>query len=151
LFIRSLNYPGIANMTVKRSVRGVPLLLAETGALSMATRAHLDYRDRLDEIGTFASLKAREQRRIRDAWLGYGAAVWGVSAIDYWIRPRFGVQEATSNRLSLSIPTVSRQEIVVRSAIIPGSGQEFANHSTRGALWLAGVLAAGAGYVVAEA
>jgi hypothetical protein len=151
LLVRSLNYPGIPAMTAKRTLRGIPMMLAETGALTMATLAHLDYRDRLDEPGTFAGLKAREQRRIRNAWLIYGAGVWGISAIDYWIRPRFGVQEATPTRLSISVPTVSRQDVVVRSFVIPGSGQEYSNHSARGALWLAGVLAAGAGYVVAEA
>jgi hypothetical protein len=41
--------------------------------------------------------------------------------------------------------------VVTRSLIIPGAGQEFANHGTRGALWLAGVIAAGAGYTAAEA
>jgi hypothetical protein len=151
LLIRSLNYPGIPAMTVRRPLRGLPLALAETGALEEAVRAHIRYRDRLDEVGTLPSLSAREERRVRNAWIVYGASVWGMSAIDYWIRPRFTVQEATPTRLSLVIPTLDRQEVVVRSLIIPGAGQEFANHSTRGALWLAGVLAAGAAYTAAEA
>lgn len=151
LLVRSLNYPGIPAMTVKRSLRGLPMTVAETGALIQAVRAHLDYRDYLDQPGGFAGLYAREERRVRNAWIIYGAGVWGVSAIDYWIRPRFTVQEATPSRLSLVIPTLDRQEVVVRSLIIPGAGQEFANHGTRGALWLAGVLAAGAGYTAAEA
>lgn len=151
LLIRSLNYPGIPAMTVKRTLRGLPLALAETGALVQATRAHLDYRDRLDEPGAFSGLRAREERRVRNAWLAYGAGVWAVSAIDYWIRPRFAVQEATPTRLSLVIPTLDRQEVVVRSLIIPGAGQEFSNHGARGALWLTGVLAAGAGFTAAHA
>lgn len=151
LLIRSLNYPGIPAATVKRSLRGFPLAAAETGALIQATRAHLRYRDRLDEPGVLSGVRAREERRVRNTWLVYGAGVWGISAIDYWIRPRFTVQEATPSRLSLVIPTLDRQEVVTRSVIIPGAGQEFANHGTRGALWLAGVLAAGAGYAAAEA
>ncbi len=151
LLIRSLNYPGIAAMTVKRPLRGFPLILAETGALVQAGRAHLDYRERLDEPGAFAGIRAREERRVRNSWLAYGAGVWGISAIDYWIRPRFSVQEATPTRLSLVVPTLSRQEVVVRSLIIPGAGQEFANHGARGALWLTGVLAAGAGFTAAHA
>jgi len=151
LLIRSLNYPGVPAMTVKRSLRGAPMTVAETGAIVEALRAHLRYRDRLDEPGTLSGVRAIEERRVRNAWIIYGASVWGVSAIDYWIRPRFTVQEATPTRLSLVIPTLDRQEVVTRSLIIPGAGQEFANHSTRGALWLAGVLAAGAGYTAAEA
>lgn len=151
LLIRSLNYPGIPAMTVKRSLRGFPMTVAATGALVQATRAHLHYRDRLDEPGALSGLRAREERRVRNAWLVYGASIWGMSAIDYWIRPRFAVQEATPSRLSLIIPVLDRQEVVTRSLIVPGAGQEFANHSTRGALWLAGVIAAGAGYTAAEA
>jgi hypothetical protein len=151
LLVRSLNYPGVPAMTVKRALRGAPLAMAETGAIVQALRAHLRYRDRLDEPGILSGVRASEERRVRNAWIIYGASVWGVSAIDYWIRPRFTVQEATPTRLSLVIPTLDRQEVVTRSLIIPGAGQEFANHSTRGALWLAGVLAAGAGYTAAEA
>lgn len=151
LLVRSLNYPGVPDMTAKRALRGAPMFLGATAALGLATRAHLLYRDRLDEPGALAGLRAREERRVRNAWLFYGASVWGISAVDYWIRPRFSVQEATPTRLSLSIPTVSRQEVVVRSLIIPGAGQEFSNHSSRGALWLAAVLGAGAGYTAAEA
>jgi len=151
LLIRSLNYPGIPAMTVKRPLRGLPMTLAETGAIVQAARAHVDYRDRLNEPGAFAGIRAREERRVRNAWIVYGAGVWGVSAIDYWIRPRFSVQEATPSRLSLLVPTLDRQEVVVRSMIIPGAGQEFANHTSRGALWVAGVLAAGAGFTAAHA
>ena len=151
LLIRSLNYPGVPAMTVKRSMRGAPLALAETGAIFQGVRAHLRYRDRLDEPGTLSGIRAREERRVRNTWIVYGAGVWGISAIDYWIRPRFTVQEATPSRLSLVIPTLDRQEVVTRSLIIPGAGQEFANHGARGALWLAGVLAAGAGYAASEA
>jgi hypothetical protein len=151
LLIRSLNYPGVPAMTVKRPLRGFPMALAETGALFQAARAHMRYRDRLDEPGLLSGLRASEERRVRNAWLVYGASVWGVSAIDYWIRPRFSVQEATPSRLSLVVPTLDRQEVVTRSLIIPGAGQEFANHGARGALWLAGVLASGLGYTAAQA
>lgn len=151
LLIRSLNYPGIPAMTVRRPLRGFPMAIAETGGLFEALRAHLRYRDRLNEAGVVPGIRAREERRVRNAWLLYGGSVWGVSAVDYWIRPRFTVQEATPSRLSLIVPTLGREEVVVRSLIIPGAGQEFANHGARGALWLAGLLAAGAGYTAAEA
>ena len=150
LFIRSLNYPGIPNMSTKRSLRGLPMLFAETGALTMATIAQVRYRDRLEEAGVIPGLKAREQRHVRNAWLIYGGSVWAVSAVDYWLRPRFTVHEATATRLSLGVPTLRRESVVLRSLLIPGAGQEFANHRTRGAFWVTAVLAAGAGYTVAE-
>jgi hypothetical protein len=59
LLIRSLNYPGIPAMTVKRPLRGFPMSVAATGALVQATRAHLHYRDRLDEPGVLSGLRAR--------------------------------------------------------------------------------------------
>ena len=150
LLIRSLNYPGVPALTVRRGTRGFPMMIAETGGLIEALRAQLKYRDYLNDPGLVPGIRARHERRIRNTWLLYSGSVWGVSAIDYWIRPRFTVQEATPSRLSLVVPTLSRQEVVVRSVIIPGAGQEFANHASRGSLWLAGLLAAGAGYAASE-
>jgi hypothetical protein len=149
LILRSLNFPGIPDMTAKRHVRGLSMALAEVGALSMATRAHLRYRDRLDEPGAVAGLRAAEEHRNRNAWLAYGGAVWAMSAVDYWMLPRFTVTGATPTRLSLGVPTLGRTKVVLRSFLVPGAGQEFSNHGGRGALWMAGVLATGAGYTAA--
>jgi len=150
LLLRSLNFPGVPDMAAKRHVRGLSMGLAEIGALTLATRAHLRYRDRLDESGAVAAIRAGEERRNRNAWLFYGGAVWGLSAVDYWMLPRFTVYEATPTRLSLGVPTLGRAKIVVRSLVVPGAGQEFSNHGRRGALWLVGTIAAGAGYTAAE-
>jgi hypothetical protein len=150
LFLRSLSFPGFPDISAKRTFRGVTLTLAEIGALAMAGGAHVRYRNHLNEAGPEEAIFAREQRRIRNSWLAYGGAVWGMSAIDYWMLPRFTVMEATPTRLSLAIPTLGRAKVAVRSLIIPGAGQEFANHGGRGALWMAGVLAAGAGYTAAH-
>ena len=150
LLVRSLNYPGLPNITAKRAMRGIPLALAATGGIVVSTAAHLRYRNRLDEPGTFAGIEAREERHARNAWAMYAGATWALSAVDYWIRPRFDVQEATPTRLSLVVPTVTRPAVLWRAIVVPGAGQDFANHRVRGALWLAGVLASGAGYTFAE-
>ena len=150
LLIRSLNYPGVPNITAKRGLRGVPLLLGATGGVVAGTAAHFRYRNRLDETGKLAGIRARQERRARNAWGIYAGATYAMSAVDYWIRPRFDVQEATPTRLSLVVPRVTRTGAAWRSLVLPGAGQDFANHRVRGALWLAGVLATGAGYTYAH-
>lgn len=150
LLIRSLNYPGIPNVASKRPERGWPMTFAATGALGMATAAHFEYRKDLDTPGTLAGFDIREERRERNAWLIYGGAVWGMSAIDYWMRPRFDTHVITPDRMSVEVPTLDRGKVVARSLFVPGAGQAYANHRTRSGLWLVGVLAAGVGYTVAE-
>ncbi len=150
LVIRSLNYPGIPNIASKRPERGWPMALATTGALGMATAAHIEYRKDLDTPGTLAGFDIREERRERNAWLIYGGAIWGMSAIDYWMRPRFTAHVITPEKISVEVPALSRGKVVARSLFVPGAGQAYANHRTRSALWLVAVLAAGAGYTVGE-
>ena len=116
----------------------------------MAVRAQIFYRERLDEVGDFAADRAQDERYARNAWLTYGAAVWGLSALDYWIRPRLSLVETTSSRLTLGVPKVNRGGAVWRSILVPGAGQEFGNHRTRSIVWLSAVLVSGAGYVVAD-
>ena len=150
LFLRSVNFPGLPDITAKRTFRGLVMTFSEVGALGMAAGAHIRYRNHLNEAGDQEALRAREERRVRNAWLAYGGGVWALSAIDYWMLPRFTVTESTPTRLSLRIPTVGRAKIALRSLVVPGAGQEFANHGVRGALWMTGVLAAGAGYTAAH-
>lgn len=150
LVIRSMNYPGIPNIASKRPERGWPLTLAATGALGMATAAHLEYQKDLDTPGTLASFDIQEERRERNAWLIYGGAVWGMSALDYWMRPRFATHVIATDRISVEVPTLNRGKVVARSLFVPGAGQAYANHRTRSSLWLLGVLVAGAGYTVGE-
>jgi hypothetical protein len=150
LLVRSLNFPGVPNVAAKRASRGWPMALAAAGALGLAARAHVRYRDELDKPGADAAIEIREERRVRNAWLIYGGSVWAMSAVDYWMRPRFSVYGATPARLSLGVPTIARGRVVARSMFVPGAGQTFANHRTRGALWLVAALAAGAGFTVGE-
>ena len=150
LVIRSLNYPGVPHIASKRPERGWPMVLAASGAFGMATAEHLQLEDDLDTPGAIAGFDIREERHSRNAWLIYGGAVWGMSALDYWMRPRYTTHVMTPQQVSVTVPTLNRGKVVGRSMFVPGAGQTYANHRTRGALWLLGVLAAGAGYTVGE-
>ncbi|HKQ18277.1 MAG TPA: hypothetical protein VJW75_00890 [Candidatus Eisenbacteria bacterium] len=150
LIVRSLSYPGLPNITAKRPARGLILAGAATGGIVAAGLAHLDYRDRLDEFGGNSGDRALDKRRARNSWVKYAGATWALSAVDYWIRPRLGLEESTPSRVTLSVPTLNRTSIVWRSVLVPGAGQDYANHRARGALWLGATLAAAAGFVVAD-
>jgi hypothetical protein len=150
LLLRGLNFPGIPDLMGGQIGRGMGFTTAALGAGVMAVRAHIFYRDRLDEVGPFAADRAEDERYGRNAWLTYGAAVWGMSALEYWIRPRFSLIETTTSRLTLGVPKVTRVGAMARSLFLPGAGQEYANHRTRGIVWLTAVLGSGAGYVVTD-
>lgn len=150
LLVRSLNFPGFPDITAKREARGAILTLAGSGAIFGSVRSHLRYRARLDEFGDYASDRMIDERRARGSWIKYGAAVWGVSALDYMIRPRFSVRESSPSRLALIVPSTTRGASLWRSLIVPGAGQEFAGHRFRGSVWLGAALAAGAGLVIAN-
>jgi hypothetical protein len=150
LFMRGLNYPGIPALSSGRTARGVTLALSASGGIFMAAKAHSDYRERLDEVGEFPEDRARDERRYRNGWLIFTGGTLALSALDYWTRPRFDLAETTPSRLTLDVPTVTRIGAVWRSLILPGGGQDFGNHRARGTVWLASVIAAGAGYVITD-
>lgn len=150
LLLRGINYPGIPDFQAGRRGRGISLATGATFAGVMAVRAHLYYRDRLDEVGDYAADRAEDERYYRNSWVAYGAVVWGLSAVEYWIRPRIALVETTPTRLTLGVSKASRGGAMWRSILVPGAGQEYANHRTRAIVWLASVLGAGAGYVVAD-
>jgi hypothetical protein len=150
LFMRGLNYPGVPALSSGRTSRGVTLALGASGGIFMAAKAHSDYRERLDEAGEFPEDRARDERRYRNGWLIFTGGTLALSALDYWTRPRFDLAETTPSRLTLDVPTITRVGAVWRSLLIPGAGQDFSNHRTRGTIWLASVIAAGAGYVVTD-
>ena len=150
LFLRGFNYPGVNAYSGARTNRAIPLALSGTAGLFMAVRSHLYYRDRLDEVGEYAEDRSRTERSTRNAWLIYTGGVYAMSALDYWIRPRLELVESTPTRLTLDVPKATRVGAMWRSLLIPGAGQEFANHRTRSSVWLGTVLVSAAGYVVAD-
>jgi len=150
LIIRSLSYPGIPDITAKRPLRGLVLATAATGGLVASGFAHFRYRDRLDEFGAEAGDRAQDQRKSRNSWAKFAGATYGLSILDYWIRPRLAIEESTPSRITLSVPTLSRTGVLWRSVLVPGAGQDYANQRVRGALWLGAALSAAAGFVVAD-
>jgi hypothetical protein len=150
VILRGLNAPGVGDISCGHEYRGVTFALAGAGGTFGAVRSQLFYRDRLDETGAYAASRADDYRDARNAWLIYTGAVWGLSAIDYWIRPRFAMSETTPSQLTLAVPKVSRFGAVWRSLLVAGAGQEYGGHRTRAVVWLAAVLGCGAGYVVAD-
>ena len=150
LILRGFNFPGVPDLLTERKGRGAALVAAGVGSGFMAIHSHLWYRDRLDEVGDYAADRAQDEKSYRDSWLIYGAVSLGLSAMDYWIRPRFSVHEATPNHLTLDVPHTNRGGAIWRSVLVPGAGQEYGNHRTRSIVWLGGVLLFGAGYVVAD-
>lgn len=150
LFMRGLNYPGVPALSSGRTARGVTLVLSASGGIFMAAKAHSDYRERLDEVGEYPEDRARDERGYRNGWLIFTAGTLALSALDYWTRPRFDLAETTPSRLTLDVPTVTRVGAVWRSLILPGGGQDLGNHRARGTVWLASIIAAGAGYVITD-
>ena len=150
LLIRSLSYPGLPNITAKRPLRGGILAVAATGGLAASGYEHFKYRDRLDESGAEAGDRALDHRKARNSWAKFAGATYGISALDYMIRPRLAIEESTPARVTLSVPTVNRGGVIWRSVLVPGAGQDYANKRVRGALWLGAALTAAAGFVVAD-
>jgi hypothetical protein len=150
LFLRGFNYPGVNSYSGARTNRAVPYVVSATAGLFMGVRSHLYYRDRLDEVGEYAEDRSRTERATRNAWLIYTGGVYAMSALDYWIRPRVELVENTATRITLDVPKTSRAGAMWRSLLVPGAGQEFANHRTRSTIWLSTVLVSAAGFVVAD-
>jgi hypothetical protein len=150
LILRGLNAPGVNAISCGHAYRGVTFSLAAAGGAFGAIRSQIYYRQRLDEVGDYAASRAENYKDARNAWLIYTGAVWGLSAVDYWIRPRMRLSAATPLSMTLEVPNVTRTGAVWRSLLVPGAGQEYAGHRTRGVVWLAGLLASGAGWVIAD-
>jgi len=150
LVLRGLNFPGMADIMSGHESRGAVFATAAVGAGVMAIRHHIFYRHRLDEVGDYAADRANDERYARNVWLAYGGIVFGLSAMDYWIRPRVSLAETTPTRLTLDVPRATRAGALWRSMFVPGAGQEYGNHRTRSIVWLSAVLGSGAGYVVTD-
>jgi hypothetical protein len=58
--------------------------------------------------------------------------------------------EATPTRVRVSAPRLTRVNVVWRSVLVPGAGQDYANHKGRGLFWLGATLLSGAAYFIAD-
>ena len=150
LIVRSLNLPGFPAMSSGHKARGLLFLAGAAGAGFGAAQAQMRHDDDTDLGTVTGDDEAADHRLERDRWLGYGGGVWALSALDYMVRARVRIQEATPQRVTLGVPKVTRGGMFWRSMLAPGAGQEFANQRGRGLLWLSATLATGAAVVIAE-
>lgn len=150
LLVRSLNYPGIPTFSSERRWRGALFGAAATAAVVAGIHSHVEYRDLISNPDLHSVDRGEDYQRGRNAWAVYFGAVYGLSAIDYWVRSRVDLVESTPSRITLSAPAVSRGGAVWRSFLVPGAGQEYSNRGGTGLFWLAATLAAGGSYVTAD-
>jgi hypothetical protein len=150
LLMRSFSFPGLPDLTSDHRERGALLFAAGLGASLAAARAQVFYRRDLDRDDLHAGDRAEDDRIQRNRWLAYGAGVWALSAVDYWMRASVQVLRSTPEGLTLGTPAVTRGAVAFRSLLVPGAGQEFSNQRARGAVWLTATMAAGAGFIISE-
>ena len=150
LLLRALYFPGMPQLLAGNPARGVAFLAAGLGGVGSVVRDHVGYRDKVKGTDFESRDEASDFRYARGRWTLYTSAVWGMSAVDYMLRARMQLVLSTSNRVVLGAPELTRGNVILRSAIVPGAGQDYANQRTRGFLWLSGTVMAGAAYFVAD-
>ena len=150
LFLRSLNFPGVPALLSHHRARGVALLLTGGGGLIAVLRDQLEYRSKLKKTDAESQYSALNFRYARGRWELYTVSVWGLSALDYMIRSRIDLLEASPTRVRVSAPRLTRVGVMWRSVLVPGAGQDYANRQGRGLFWLGTTLLSGAGYFIAD-
>jgi hypothetical protein len=150
LIFRSLNWPGLPDLSSGHEARGLVLTAAAVVGGVAAVRAERTHSTDSKRKDLEARDRAEDDRIYRNRWLGYMGAVWALSALDYVERARVGLLEATPSRVTLGIPRVTRGGILWRSLLVPGAGQEYAGQRSRGLAWLSATLACGAAYVISD-
>lgn len=150
LLFRSLNLPGVPDISSGHKERGLVLAGAAVGGALGAIRAEREHSSDSDINTVEAGDRAEDNRIYRNRWLAYAGAVWAASALDYVVRGRVHVLESSPARVTLGIPRVTHGGMFWRSLLVPGAGQEFAGQRGRGLAWLSATLASGAAYVIAD-
>jgi len=149
LLLRSLNIPGVPDISAGHVERGSALAIAAGGGIAATIRANIFYLEDADELDPGSQADAQDWKYQRNVWAAYTGGVWIMSALDYIIRARVDLLESTPTRITVGAPPVTRGSVILRSLVIPGAGQEFANQRGRSFWWLSATLASGAGYVIA--
>jgi len=149
LVLHSLYFPGVPHLLTRRSGRAFAFLAAGAGGLGAVARDQLEYRSKLKQTDLESQDRAGDFRYARDRWAIYTGVVWGMSALDYIVRARMDLIESTATRVTIAAPEMSRIDVVWRSILVPGAGQDYANRRDRGLFWLGATFASGAAYFVA--
>jgi hypothetical protein len=149
LILKSLYFPGAAALLGHRQYRGLVLLSAGLGGVGAVVRDQIEYSSKKDDPG-FEGDRALDFKYARDRWVLYTGGVWLLSAVDNIVRPRLDEMEASTTKITLRTPEISRSGLIWRSILVPGAGQDCAGKNIRGAAWLGATLLAGAAYVTAS-
>jgi hypothetical protein len=169
-FIRSVVLPGLAQARTRQERKGATLMTLAAGGVALTVWAHHDagsaedaaesLSDRIDvetdpvvlaELteGRYDALAEQEHREARrDLLLKATGAVWAVGFLDALaFRPRFHVQDADGESLTLSLRRATRGRAVLRSMVFPGLGQAY-NGDDGKAIWVAGGAILAGSYLV---
>jgi len=165
-FVRSVVFPGLAQIRTRQEHKGAALAGLAAGGIGLAIWADRDLGSAEDAVVTLsgrvaaaadpdtvavlteslydASAKEAHLRKRRDLMIKATGAVWAVGMIDaLLLRPRFDVSDVDEGSLTLRLRTRTRVRAVARSLVFPGLGQEY-NGDRGKAMWVGagGILAA---------
>ena len=171
--LRSALWPGYPQLRSRQAGKGVFLALAGGVSVGGALWAQSEFWQAEDSVSR--ATRAREltvsvtDRRaanqvLRDAiadrdyregrrnlFLGVAGAAWGLSLVDALIfAPDFDVTRADENSLTLGMKRRRRFDAVLRSAVLPGLGQEYNGQRGKAIALGLGTLAVGAWAIVQQ-
>jgi hypothetical protein len=97
-----------------------------------------------------ATAEEHDAETMRSLWLGYTAAVWVGSALEAWLlTPRPELSLTGDGQYVLAVPRAGGWQAGWRSALYPGTGQQFLGRSGPANGFAAAVFGLGAGSIAA--
>jgi hypothetical protein len=168
--VRSLVLPGLSQARSRQELKGASLITLAAGGVGLVAWAHhgagsaedavQSLSDRIDvetdpvviEELTEARYDARADQEHREArrelFLKATGVVWTVGFLDALaFRPRFHVQDADGESLTLGLRRATRGRAILRSLVFPGLGQEY-NGERGKAIWVASSAILAGSYLV---
>jgi hypothetical protein len=92
-----------------------------------------------------------DETRIRSLWAGYFAGVWLGAGLEAWLlTPEPSAATDANGRSVVTFPRADRWAAVLRSALVPGSGQRYLGHDVRASVLSGLVTASAAGAILAQ-
>ncbi len=166
-FMRSALFPGYVQFRSRERGKGTFLAIAGATALGGALWAQSEFWDAEDvafearrqmAASGIAAERTELLRVLQDAeedqtyaegrrnlYLGATAAVWSLGFIEALVfSPRFDVTRVDANSLTLGMQRKTRFDAVLRSAVLPGLGQEYNGERGKAAFVALGAIAVGA-------
>jgi hypothetical protein len=161
--VRTMLLPGAGQWAAGEKGHGAALLLTEFVAVSMVVKSEHDVRKAqtaydlataqiqaggstvlspADQVGLnvlqqHAANLHDDAGRARTRWLLMAGVAWGYSVLDQVaLRGGLRVQPRGLDTLAVLMEPVSRGQAVLRSFLVPGAGQAYAGHRSRGTLLL---------------